>query len=218
MGLDLAPFGLSIAPFIVAAGLISLVVFISWEDGRVNRGQMPLLQGSCFGNSQYIFGLLTNVSANISISGFLFVMPVFFQQIGLSSWQTGVAMLPYSCGLVIFSLSTSSLSQKIPPKFIIQARIVLMLIGVWMVYETVTPTMTISEVIPAFAVFGSGTGIVLAQASNVPLSAASPEESGTASGVLETAREMGIAFGIAVKCSIFSWGAFCFLHFYPLPV
>ena len=198
LGQELTPLGLSVVPFTIATGFIFLVSFISWEDWRVNRKQMPLFQGSFFRSRQYTFGLLTNSMANISISGFLFVMPVFFQQIGLSGLQTGLVLFPYTCGLVVLSLSTSSLSQKISPKFIIQGGLLLMLGGVWMVYETLEPNLSMSALIPAFAVFGSGTGIVLAQTSNVPLSAVSPEESGTASGVLETTREMGIAFGIAV--------------------
>jgi hypothetical protein len=187
------------------------VAFINWEDTRVSLGKLPLFQGGFFGSRQYTFGLLTNASCGISISGFLFIVPVFLQSIGLTGLETGIILLPYSVSLSLFSLTTASLSQKIPPKYIIQFGLVLMLTGVWMTYDILTVELTAPELFWGFVLFGSGTGIVLAQVSNVPLSAVPPSESGTASGVLETTREMGIAFGVAVIGGVFIFSMYSHL-------
>ena len=197
-GVEISPFGLSLVPFLLVVGVLILVAFINWEDTRVTLGKLPLFQGGFFGSRQYTFGLLTNASCGISIAGFLFIVPVFLQSLGLTGLETGIILLPYSVSLSLFSLTTASLSQKIPPKYIIQFGLVLMLTGVWMTYDILTVELTAPELFWGFVLFGSGTGIVLAQVSNVPLSAVPPSESGTASGVLETTREMGIAFGVAV--------------------
>ncbi len=77
-----------------------------------------------------------------------------------------------------------------------------MLFGVWITYDAIDTNLAIAQLIPGLALFGTGTGMVLPQISNVPLSAVEPEDSGTASGVLQTANEMGIAFGIVMIGSV----------------
>ena len=101
----------------------------------------------------------------------------------MSNFQAGLVLLPYIIALSIFSLTTSSLSGKIAPKYIIQFGIVLMLFGVWITYDVIDTNLAIAQLIPGLALFGTGTGMVLPQISNVPISAVEPEDSGTASGV-----------------------------------
>ena len=205
-GMELTPLELSVVPFMLGFGIIMIMLFVNWEDRRVDRGEMPLFQGKFFFSRQYTFGLITSAFVNISMAGFLFIMPIFLLNLGMSNFQAGLVLLPYTIALTILSLTTSSLSQKIAPKYIIQFGIVLMLFGVWITYDAIATDLTIGQLIPGLALFGAGTGIVNPQISNVPLSAVEPEDSGTASGVLQTANEMGIAFGIAIIGSVLMFG------------
>jgi hypothetical protein len=183
-GEEISPFGLSIVPFLLVAGVVILVAFINWEETRITLGKLPLFQGTFFRSPQYTFGLLTNTLCSVSIAGFLFITPLFLQSLGATGLETGIILLPYSICLVLFSLTTASLSQIIPPKYIIQFGLALMLTGVWLTHDILTVQVTEEQLFWGFVLFGSGTGIVLAQVSNVPLSAVSSSESGTASGVL----------------------------------
>ena len=156
-GMELTPLELSVVPFIVAFGIVAIALFVNWEDRRVDRGEMPLFQGRFFRSRQYTFGLITGTFVSISMAGFLFIMPVFLLAIGMSNFQAGLVLLPYTIALSIFSLTTSSLSGKIAPKYIIQFGIVLMLFGVWITYDVIDTNLAIAQLIPGLALFGTGT-------------------------------------------------------------
>ncbi len=49
------------------------------------------------------------------------------------------------------------LGGKIAPKYIIQFGIVLMLFGVWIIYDVIDTNLAIAQLIPGLALFGTGT-------------------------------------------------------------
>src|SRR4029077_15648153 len=55
---------------------------------------------------------------------------------------------------------------------------------------------------PGFALFGAGVGLLMSQSSNMALSAVSVEESGAASGVNTTLRQVGATLGSAIMGAV----------------
>ena len=65
-------------------------------------------------------------------------------------------------------------------------------------HNSLSATATTSDLALGLMLFGLGMGFVMAQASNMTLSAVSVEESGEASGVNNTLRQIGSSLGSAV--------------------
>ena len=59
--------------------------------------------------------------------------------------------------------------------------------------------VTNMELLPGFVIFGIGVGLMLAQLTNITLSAVKGRERGEASGVSETAKGLGTSLGTAIK-------------------
>ncbi len=200
---EISLLGLSPVPFMLLLGLCFLVAFVHWQRRRQERGQTPLIHLSIFRNPQYVAGVSVDALESLAIAGVLFLVPVYLQTaLGFDALETGLALLPLSAAVFITSLATPRLGARVAPKLIVQAGIVLMGVGILWYREVASPDLTASALVLPFIVFGAGVGLLLAQVTNITLSAVPEEESGEASGAYNSAKELGTAIGVAVLGSI----------------
>ena len=78
-GQEITPFGLSVVPFLIAAGVIVLGVFRSWEQRVVRPGGTPLLRPDLMKVPQLRGGLVLFVSGYLLMAGTFFVLPLYLQ-------------------------------------------------------------------------------------------------------------------------------------------
>jgi hypothetical protein len=98
---------------------------------------------------------------------------------------------------------TARLSKKIYSKNIILFGIFLNLLGIYFLQKQLNVNTTVSDLTLPMIFFGAGIGMVLAQISNLTLSAVSNNQSGEASGIVNTVRTLGQALGSAIIGTIF---------------
>ena len=104
-GRDVTPFGFSPTPLLAFTGLVILVGFAHWTLRRVERGQLPLFSLGTFGDANYHAGITTDALESLLIAGLLFIVPVFLQSgRGYTALEAGVALLPFSLGILIAAL------------------------------------------------------------------------------------------------------------------
>jgi len=193
------PFGLSIALILIAFGLGMLLIFVHWERRVEKAGKMPLLHIGMLRNGLLVAGVAVGSILNIFMGGMMFVVPVFLQSaLGYNAMKSGMALLPMSIAIMVFSLTTSGLGRKFSPKTIIMAGLGLVAVGILLLYRVISLEMTSSDMILGFLFFGTGIGFILAQITNVTLGSVSVEENNEASGFNFTFRQMGISMGTAV--------------------
>ena len=193
------PFGLSITPVLIAFGLGMLLIFVHWEQRVEKAGKMPLLHVGMLRNGLLVAGVAVGSILNIFMGGMMFVVPVFLQSaLGYNAMKSGMALLPMSIAIMVFSLTTSGLGRKFSPKTIIMAGLGLVVVGILLLYRSISLEMISSDMILGFLIFGAGIGFVLAQITNVTLGSVSAEENNEASGFNFTFRQMGISMGTAV--------------------
>jgi MFS family permease len=198
-GRDVTPFGFSPTPLLAFAGLTVLVGFVHWTLRRVERGQPTLFSFGTFGDGNYRAGIATDALESLLIAGLLFIVPVFLQSgRGYTALEAGVALLPFSLGILIAALGLPRLGQVVSPKLLIQLGAVMIGLGlVW--YRSVSAGIfTRADLIGPFAVIGLGIGALLSQVANVTLSGVTDEERGSATGVYNTAKELGTSVGTAI--------------------
>ncbi|HVZ67661.1 MAG TPA: MFS transporter [Patescibacteria group bacterium] len=203
LGFKYAQNQISLVPIFIVIGLIILGIFALWENYMTNKGRTPLVSLKLFNNSQFTFGILITAILALGQSGVMFAIPVFLQGVRhLNALDTGFAMLPMTVTLLIASPMSAVISKNIAPKRIIQAGLILNILAFIVLRASISVNATALSLAPGFILFGAGFGLMLSQISNIAMSAVSVEESGEASGVNGTMRQVGSTLGSAIMGAV----------------
>ncbi|HEX3095768.1 MAG TPA: MFS transporter, partial [Patescibacteria group bacterium] len=194
---------LSATPLFLLFGAIVLALFVFWEKNYESKGKTPLLSLHLFQNKQFVAGASTMAVLALGQSGLFFAVPVFLQAVRhLDALHTGLTLLPMSISLLVAAPLSAFLIKFIRPKLLIQTGMSLSLISFIVMRASLSINTTALQLAPAFVLFGFGMGLIMAQVSNLTLSAVSPKEAGEASGVNNTLRMVGQTLGTAILGAI----------------
>ncbi len=194
------PFGFSPTPVAMALGLALLVLFGWWQNDAEKHGRTPLVSMHLFQNKQFTSGASVMAFLSLGMVGLIFAIPVFLQSVrNLDAFHTGLALLPMSLTMLFVApFSAAVLTKKFVPKRIIQVGLVFAVLASIVMHYSITADSTAASFIPGMIIFGLGMGMVMAQASNLTLSAVPEYMSGEASGVNNTIRQVGSSLGSAI--------------------
>ena len=194
---------LSISPYAIIIGIIICALFVWWESYFEKIGHIPLMSVKLFENEQFTSGLATTAMMSLSLTGLIFILPVFWQAVrGLDAFHTGIASLPLSLGAFVGGPLAAVLARKIKPKYVIQGGLIIEMIGGFLMHREITTIVNPSGLIWGLTAFGLGLGFVISPISNITLSAVSVEKAGEASGVNNTFRQIGTSLGTAILGAI----------------
>jgi MFS family permease len=202
-GHDIAPFGLSVTPWLLLAGVIFLGLF-AWRLILVERsGRTPLVDPAIFKVGRFVTGFTTDALQSVTLAGLLFVVPLFLQQtLGLDAFGAGVVLLPLSVSVLGVSLVTPNWSRWIHAKYLIITGAATMALGVIGLMLVIEPGMSEWDLTVPLLIFGAGTGLLLAQVPNLTMSAVAPNAVDDAAGVQNSAKELGTSLGTAIIGSV----------------
>jgi MFS family permease len=137
--------------------------------------------------------------------GSIFFIAQFFQTVqGLSPFQSGLRILPWTAMPMFVAPIAGAVSDRIGGQRLMGAGLALQAIGLAWIALVTTPTAPYVDFIGAFAISGLGMALFFAPVANVVLSSVRPEEEGQASGANNAIRELGGVFGIAVLAAVFT--------------
>jgi EmrB/QacA subfamily drug resistance transporter len=193
--------GISISSFTIVVGLIFIGLFL-WHQKRLEKaGKTPLVSSALLRNKQFMSGTVVLMVAVLGQFGLVFALPVFLQGLlGKDAFHSGIATLPLSIGILFASPISGILASKknVAQRYLIQAGLVITIIGGVLLYTEVSATSTTLTFVPGLALFGVGFGLIIAQLTNLTLSAVSVNMAGEASGVNNTFRQIGTSLGQAL--------------------
>lgn len=190
---------LSVTVFSLIMGSSLLGLFVWWERRHELRGHTPLVSMGLFKNRQFTSGALTMALTTLGMVGIIFIMPVFFQAVeGLDALHTGYALLPMSLSLLVVGPLSGFLNRWITPKRLIQVGLVIISLGIVVLQSLLKVGATAGSLAPGLALYGIGMGFIMAQVSNLTLSAVSLSQAGEAAGVNNTLRQVGSSLGSAI--------------------
>jgi MFS family permease len=199
----LEPFGFSLTPFVVAAGLALLGVFRSWERRREEQGRQPLLHFRLLGIPTLRGGTGMLLAQNLILMGIFFTIPLYLQIVqGLDALDTGVRMLPASAGLFIAALAGSALASRFAARPLVRAGLVITLLGTLLLLDTIDTQLDDGAFLTAMGVIGVGMGVIVSQLGNVVQSAVGDEDRSEAGGIQYTAQQLGSSLGTALLGAI----------------
>jgi len=193
--------GISVSAYAIVFGLIFVVLFLLRQAMLEDTGRTPLVSTGLLKNRQFTSGTIVLAVAVLGQFGLIFTLPVFLQGLlGKDAFHTGIAVLPLSLAILVGSPLAGVLSGKrdVPQRYLIQIGLVLVIIGSILLRMEVSATATAVTFIPGLIGFGLGFGLLIAQLTNLTLSAVSVQMAGEASGVNNTFRQIGTSMGQAL--------------------
>jgi EmrB/QacA subfamily drug resistance transporter len=186
-------------PVFVVSGAVLFVIFLYWQRRRINRGQEPLSDISLLKNRVFGLGNINSIISQIPLAGFLFIIPVFLQQVTkVNAFTTGLALLPASITILIFSLLGARLSSRLGSKTILMIGFIISAAGTFIMGGVFNLNTQIIDIIPGTVVFGIGIGFLLSQLTNLTMSAARADQETDASGFLNAFKNLGYSMGTAL--------------------
>ena len=168
-----------------------------------SRTKDPLVPFDIFAsrtrNGSYIVGLLLAASL---FSMFFFVSLYMQQVLGWDALKAGLAYLPLSATIMIGAIIGSQLANRIGFKPILVAGMLFTAAGlVWWTQITVDGTF-LGDVLGPSMVAALGLGLAFPGATVGGTSGVRPDEAGLASGLINSAQQIGGALGLAILSAI----------------
>jgi len=184
---------------LIGLGLLFIAAFIWWIRRQEAADQPVLVHPSIFRHRAISAGLPVLSTQTFAQAGLLFLIPVFTQSVlGFDAFQTGVTLLPLSIGVLVTSVTTPGLGRRIYPKYIIQAGLVLLFVGGFILAISLETATEAIDMALGLLVGGIAIGLIAGQLPNLILSGVESKEASEASGLQGTAQNLGMALGTAV--------------------
>ena len=181
-----------------ACAIVLLVLFVH----RENRVENPMLDLSLF--KQRIFSAATTsaVFNYVVLYSTLFLMPYYLiQGRGLNPAQAGLLLTAQPLIMAISAPISGALSDKIGSR--LPATLGMFILGIGMfLLSHLGPNTPQGYIILGLAISGFGTGIFISPNTSALMGSAPRNRQGIASGVLATARNMGMALGVGLAGAI----------------
>jgi EmrB/QacA subfamily drug resistance transporter len=185
---------------VIAAGIALLVVFLVIEGRFASEPLMPLR----------LFRSRTLRAANVvvllvggSSFGMWFFVSLYLQQVlGYSPIRAGLAFLPMTLCIVIFSTLVSRVVARFGAKPLLITGMSLVTLGLLWFTQISAHGDYVSDMLGASLVTAIGLGLSLVPATISAVAGVAPRDAGLASGVVNTSRLFGGALGLAILAAI----------------
>ncbi len=202
-GTEITPFGFSVVPFLILAGLACLGGFVMWEERRESQGRDTLLDRSLLKIEHLRGGLTTLMMQQLILLGTFFVLPVYLQVVlGLDAFETGKRLFPMSVTMFGAALLGPRLARGFAPKRVAQGGLLALFLASVLLLGTINVELDETDFAVALALFGVGAGLLISQLGNVIMSSVDPSKTNEAGGLQGTAQNLGASLGTALIGSV----------------
>jgi EmrB/QacA subfamily drug resistance transporter len=182
-----------------AAGAVLLTAFVRIEA----RTAQPLLDLGLFRRRGVVAaGLGQFVTAGIMLPSF-FLLPLYMQTVlGYSPMRTGVAYIPTSLAMMVFAGVVTQLIPRTGPRVLYVFGTLLLGLTAGLMVRSRVDGGYWGLLLPVTAALGTGLLFCLLPTPVVGTAGATEEDAGTISAVLNSATQIGGAFGLAVAATV----------------
>ncbi|MDA8319272.1 MAG: MFS transporter [Actinomycetota bacterium] len=190
---------LSPVPVALAGGIVLLTVFAVVQRRRAAAGKVVLIDLSLLRIGSFRYGSLAALVVAFGEFGLLFTLPLLLQgALGYSALGTGVLVLALAAGTFLISGATPRLTQRLGGRTVVQLGLAFEAGSVAALGVSLGAGVSGWLIAVWLFGYGIGVGMATAQLTSVLLADVPVAQSGEASGVQSTFRQLGSAIGIAV--------------------
>jgi EmrB/QacA subfamily drug resistance transporter len=199
------PFGGDLALWLslMQAAILLGAAFIWWE----RRAPNPMITPGLIANRQFRSANIGMLFFGAGAIGTLLLLSLVFVNLwGYTQLEAALALAPVPLmGLVVWPF-VGRAADKRPPGEIARPALIIMAVGMlWVSFlpSTADSAWTYIRILPGLLMIGVGMGIGFPSLNVGAMGAVAGPEVGLASGILNTARQLGAAIGIAILIATF---------------
>jgi MFS family permease len=195
--------GLSLVVWLILAGGIVLVIFLRWEDHRLEQGRAALMDPAILENRTLRGGLTSFLFQYLVQAGLFFAVPLFLSvALGLSAVATGVRLLPLSITLLLAAAGIPKLFPQASPRRVVQLGFVALLAGLVVMIAALDAGAGPEIVTWPMLLAGLGVGALASQLGAVTVSSVPDAQSGEVGGLQNTVTNLGASIGTALAGAV----------------
>lgn len=191
---------------LAASAAPALALFGLHQRTRTNRGDVPLVPLTLFANRSFTGGVLVSLAFFSGVGGLFLGLTITLQHdLGFSPIRTGLTFLPWSVGIFVASGVSVQLVSKLGRRLILIGTLAMVAgaaLLAWTVHRNGLDLAPL-DLAPGLLVAGLGMGMVAPTIIDVVLGGGHATDAGAASGVLNTALQLGSALGVATLGLLF---------------
>jgi EmrB/QacA subfamily drug resistance transporter len=183
---------------LIVVGLVVLIAFGLWE----RRVKSPMLQFSFFRNLTFLGSNLVGLLVSFGFFGMVFFLGLYMQQVqGYTPTQAGVRQLASTLAVMVSAIVSGRIVARIGARIPIAVGMGLVGAGIlgFIAVQADTPYSSYWWIL---TMMGVGVGLVMSPMTTAVMSSVPPARAGMASATLNTTRQVGGVFGIAVVGAI----------------
>jgi predicted MFS family arabinose efflux permease len=184
---------------LLAVAVALLAVFVLVE----RRSAAPLVPFGIFRNRTLTGANVTGLLSGASLFAMFFLISLYMQQVlGYDALKAGVAYLPLAGAIIISAGVASHLVTKLGFKPVLVAGLALVAVGlVWFSQISVDGTF-LGDILGPSLLCAVGLGFAFVPVTIAAVSGVSGQDSGLASGLINTSQQVGGALGLAILAAI----------------
>jgi EmrB/QacA subfamily drug resistance transporter len=180
---------------LLAGSAVLLTVFVLWE----RRVADPMMKLELFRIRNFWVGNVIALTVAFGMLGIFFPMTLFLQEIlGFSPIRAGLTMTPMSLTIMIAAPFAGRMTDRIGARWLLVTGLTLMSGGILFIISRISLETTWVRLLPALLVTGAGMGMTFAPMTAAAMKEVPPRIAGSASGILNTTRNVGQVLGIAI--------------------
>src|SRR4051812_4890193 len=183
----------------LAVAVVLLVGFV-WIE---HRHENPLVPLRIFTNRSLAASDATMLLLAAALFGLFYFCTLYLQQVlGYNALKTGVAYLPFSFAIISSSGVASRVAARVGPKPVLVGGLLVAAVGFALFTRLQAHGDYAGTVLPAMLVMGIGLGMSFVPITIAATSGVAAEDSGLASGLLNTTQQVGGSLGLAVLSAV----------------
>ncbi|MBN1235065.1 MAG: MFS transporter, partial [Methanotrichaceae archaeon] len=186
---------------LVLVGTATFLLLIRWESGVAN----PVLDVSLFRkNRVYAYSNLATLISYSATFAITFLLSLYLQYIkGLQPDQAGLVMLAQPAVMAIFSPYTGKLSDRMEPRLVATAGMVLTFVAV-LAFVFLNGETSLFFIVACLIILGLGLALFSSPNTNAIMSSVQPRHYGVGSATLGTMRLVGQVSSMSFVMMVFS--------------
>jgi EmrB/QacA subfamily drug resistance transporter len=179
----------------MVVGVLGVVAFV-FTERKVRHPMVPL---SIFRNRQFSSANLTTLVLYGALSGALFLLILQLQGVmGYSAIEAGLAALPITVLLLLFSARAGRLASRIGPRLPMTVGPIVAGVGLLILLTVQPGSSYLTSVFPSMIVFGIGMAITVAPLTAAVLAAVDDRHAGIGSGVNNAVARVAGLLAVAI--------------------
>jgi MFS transporter, DHA2 family, methylenomycin A resistance protein len=182
----------------VLAGFAVAVVLMAAFLVVERRRRAPMLPLGLFSSRTFSASTAMGLLINVVFYGLIFVLSLYFQrQRGYSAIETGLAFVPATVGVFVANVTAGRLAGCFGPRRVALAGAAIMVASLAALL-VIGPHSPYATLVAQLTALGFGLGLLVPVVTSALLGSVEREQSGVASGTLNTARQVGSVVGVAL--------------------